>query len=389
MADPQPTTLLQALQYGMYTPTESPYGMAAQSIAGGMPGLYNPYASGGENLGVTIGAGLLAGLLAGGARRDAAAQNAELMPMMQQIMTAAPEDRAGIAAGNPRLSPLVQALAFDDYSQGREIQKQRAIKSMDVEFAPQIETAKLRASQPLELGQRAREGVIDAGLEQGVMIKDGTMVPFADLGLRSPEQVEIDKQRSMVPIEVDKAIQLEDAKRGANKLSPKDLAELEIDYTTKLASGSLAQSVLEVEARGRQVMDAITKRDPLNAASAIYGMAKVLDPSGVVRKEDGTIVADPGGPAGQLASLHNQILQKGQLTDQTIAAMNELVPKLVGFQLDIYDKQATAMMDAARRQGANPANIGRIPRAEITPIPNLASMLKLTAPNGSNVEIVD
>jgi hypothetical protein len=160
------------------------------------------------------------------------------------------------------------------------------------------------------------------------------------------------------------------AQRGGPALLPKDLANLEVDYTTKLTTGPSAQNIQEVETRGAQVLNAIKTRDPLHAAAAIYGMAKVLDPAGVVRKEDGTIVANPGGPAGQLASLANQIMQKGQLTDDTVKAMRKLVPELVKGQYSTYAKQKDAMIAAATKQGAIADNIGFLPE------PSFAEALK-------------
>ena len=155
------------------------------------------------------------------------------------------------------------------------------------------------------------------------------------------------------------------AERTRQDSLDKEIRGLETDYTTKLTTGPTAQSLLETQNRGKQVLDAIQTRDPLNAAAAIYGFAKVLDPDGVVRKEDGSIVANPGGPAGQLASFYNTIMQEGQLTDDTVASMEKLVPKLYANQYGSYESQKDAMVGAASKQGASVDKIGFIPRIEL------------------------
>lgn len=151
-----------------------------------------------------------------------------------------------------------------------------------------------------------------------------------------------------------------------NGLEPKDIADLESKYTATLTSGPVAQKVMEIQTRGEQVLNAIKTRDPLHAATAIYGMAKVLDPEGVVRKEDGTIVANPGGPAGRLESIYNDLVQKGQLTDKTVASMEKLVPELVKGTYKSYAAQRDSIIGAAEKQGAKRDRIGFIPEPDFS-----------------------
>jgi hypothetical protein len=180
--------LLQALQGGLYRPAESMAGIGAQTIAQSIPNLTNPYASDTSNMGTTLGAGLLAGLLAGYARQDAASQNAQLMPLMGQIMQAQPTERMALAAGNPRLSPLVQALAFDDYA--RKNKREDAVLT-DVQ--------KFQALNPLELQRRMDENFIDTSSDQGLVptgrVENGRPVykTYDELGLKSPQDLKVDE----------------------------------------------------------------------------------------------------------------------------------------------------------------------------------------------------
>jgi hypothetical protein len=143
--------------------------------------------------------------------------------------------------------------------------------------------------------------------------------------------------------------------------------KLETDITTKLSTGNEAQKVLETQAKAKQVLEALKKDDPIRAATAIYGFAKLLDPEGVVRKEDGTIVANPGGPAGQLASYYNTLKQEGQLTEQTKQAMKEVIPSLVQSQYESYDSLKKTLVGSAVKQGAREEMIGSLPPLSFEP----------------------
>lgn len=143
--------------------------------------------------------------------------------------------------------------------------------------------------------------------------------------------------------------------------------KLETDITSKLTTGTEAQKVLETQSKAKSVLDALKKDDPIRAATAIYGFAKLLDPEGVVRKEDGTIVANPGGPVGQLASYYNTLIQGGQLTEQTKKAMKEIIPSLINNQYESYDALKSALVGSAKKQGARTDMIGSLPPMEFEP----------------------
>ncbi|MFO0202739.1 MAG: hypothetical protein ACK528_06370, partial [Alphaproteobacteria bacterium] len=69
------------------TPIETPLGTAGSIIAENLPAVVNPYASTGANFATVLGGGLLAGLLAYGAKREAEAQNRELTPKLLDVMS--------------------------------------------------------------------------------------------------------------------------------------------------------------------------------------------------------------------------------------------------------------------------------------------------------------
>jgi hypothetical protein len=214
--------LLKALQGSMYSPQEEMGGIGAQAIAAGIPALYNPYQNNTQNLGLSVGAGLLAGLLGGYGRYQAQTDNAALMPQIGSLLSAQPADRAGILASNPRLSPLVSALALQDYTDKADYRKAESLKGLDLKYAPQIEAAKFGATAPLELNQRFANGIADASLGQGKAILGGKEVDFKDIGLQTPQELaiaqELEKAKQLGPIETANAVS------KATALSPVDAA---------------------------------------------------------------------------------------------------------------------------------------------------------------------
>ena len=95
------------------SPLDTPYGLGANVIAKSLPNLYNPYASVGSNLGVTLGGALLAGLLGYQAKQQAREQNIALQPLVTEAFQATtPEQLQGVIAkpGGERLTDLANQL---------------------------------------------------------------------------------------------------------------------------------------------------------------------------------------------------------------------------------------------------------------------------------------
>lgn len=331
--------LLTALAATKVKPSESPFGMAASTLSSLSPGLTNPYASVGSNIGISVGSSLLAALLSGVAKNQADKENAAFAPVLNNFLAADPTTRATMAAREPKFQSLANLLTAQELT-----------RKADVQDAVAKEQALLPLKQEQKLfdsvvGMKEKEGMVfDPNNRDWVQVSDP--IKFNADMTRAQEQAKRDVEFGP----------------GGGALNRKQLADVELSISDKLTTGTQAQKINEIATRGNQVMTAIQTRDPLNAAAAIYGMAKVLDPQGVVRKEDGTIVADPGGPAGQLASIHNELLQKGKLTDQTIKSMASLVPQLVQQSYSQYSATKDELIKSALAQGADKEKITFLPQ---------------------------
>lgn len=109
MAD---SALLKALlgEDYQYSPKESVTGSLGYGISQSLPDLVNPYGSTGKNLATVLGGSLLAGLFGYQAKKEAEQKNAEMMPVMMDILSAKePAKITEILKTSPygqRLSPL-------------------------------------------------------------------------------------------------------------------------------------------------------------------------------------------------------------------------------------------------------------------------------------------
>lgn len=122
MAD---STLLKALmgnEYS-YTPKESLSGALASGIGGSLPALVNPYGSTGSNLAAVLGGSLLAGLFGYSAQREAEKKNAEMMPVMMDLLQA---KDTGTIADILKTSPYGQRLSPIGISRMSALEEARA-----------------------------------------------------------------------------------------------------------------------------------------------------------------------------------------------------------------------------------------------------------------------
>ena len=218
MADP--STLLQALQSSYYKPSEMSAGIASQAIAGGIPALYNPYASSGSNFGVTLGAGLLSGLLGGYARSVAQEENAAMTPLIGQILQAPASERSGLASSNERLSPLVAALQFNDMERANKLQDAIQGKGIDLAYDPLIEQRKAQMMEPLELQKASKLKLQDAAAEQGIYTIGDQQLTAEEVGILDPIQLAAKKQQELAKTEAQSEI-------DAYGFNPKKEAEID------------------------------------------------------------------------------------------------------------------------------------------------------------------
>jgi hypothetical protein len=159
-------TLEEALTGLNYTPLETGYGIAAQTVGQMAPQLINPYGSTGQAIGIGLGSILLQSLLGYQARQQAAQDTLELNSLANQLMTkTTPESRTEFIGGvsdpmsQSRLSTLSTALLQQEAT--RKIKQ--AEKLADLTTAAEFEMGPLgtalaarKAQQAIDIAQAGR-----------------------------------------------------------------------------------------------------------------------------------------------------------------------------------------------------------------------------------------
>lgn len=320
------SSLFEALMANQYTPQESPFGIGAGAIASAAPALYNPYASTGSNAMYGVGAGLLAGLLGGLAKRQARQENADLYKQAFALRSAKPEEVSAIIGENPRLAPFGIAL--------QEQRDQRAAEIADLQLKSNIELNK-------DLELERLKGTNAANLEQNKQLGEYGLIKGPD-GKVSP---------------LVEALGVPKGEDDSLPLPLKEQRAYEQEATKILTTGAQANKALEMNKAAENIYNSLQQDNPLAASTAIFEFAKLQDPTGTVREGDELRVSDPGGPLGQLARLHNEIMQKGKLTPDAKVAMATLVPQLQASTFAGYNQLKDNYVAQAKRYKANPGNI--------------------------------
>lgn len=344
-------TLLQALQSGLTQAQETPSGIGAGVIGSAIPSLQNPYASTSSNLGHTLGASLLGGLLAGYARSQAQSENAQLIPQMSAVMNASsPEERMALAGGNPRLSPLIQALSMEDFESKRKIQDQINSKAIDYQYNPQIKAAEQQALIPLENQQRIDQGVSDLAMKQGYVVDGGKMVPLSDVGLKS----DMELQAQQAADTTTSRLKAEADFMGYNPQRADAEDKLRTEITTKIPSVAQWMTMKKT----LPILENYATPDTRSSDVAfVYNYVKALDDN-AVRGEELNLIAS-SNPLVQKyfneidSAFTGKSALTPQLKQQMLAELKSNAP--VAYEQAVKD--ANPFLKIAQDRGLNAQNI--------------------------------
>lgn len=378
-------TLLQALNAGLARPTDSGWGIAAQTIGSSVPALYNPYASTGENLGITAGASLLAGLLGGYAKHSAAEENAQIMPLMGQIMaTQDPAERAALAAGNQRLSPLVQALAFNDFERQNKLNDAIQSKQLDLVYNPQIKVAETRALEPLEMQRRVKEGLVDVGLEQGQVVLGDEQYSFGDLGLEDPIELAARKQ---------KALDAAKFESEADNMGYNPKLEEEVDKLRKeFSSLPEVKNFALVEKAGGIIKQAIEDPSAMSDLELTRYAILLIEPGMAVREgEQAAVAKSQSIPDAIRGSAIKALNGEAELGKEAREGLLRLAMRSYGGHKAQYDRTLEFYKSEAKSKRIDPDRISYIGESTDPAriFGGIANKEQITAPDGQTYVFID
>ncbi len=393
MADP--TTLLQALQSSYYKPSETSAGITSQVLASSIPALYNPYASSGSNFGVTLGAGLLSGLLGGYARSVAQEDNAAMTPLIGQILQAPASERSALAAGNERLSPLVAALQFNDMERSNKLQDAIQGKGIDLAYDPLIEQRKAQMMEPLELQKASKLKLQDAAAEQGIYTIGDQQLTAEEVGILDPIQLAAKKEKEL-------EIAKDNALRGTDSPNAPDYKLLQDKIATERALANdfkaRAESFKYKEQGLKALEQAYYDTEGTSDFELIRRSAQFVEPGLAVRADDQESLKQA---AGVLNIPYQTIVSAAggtKLTDEVRAGMLRIAQRSYDSEIQDYNTIRQSFLTRAKEAKLNesavvPFEAGK-PFAELYPdlnsaigLPAAGNLIK--APDGQLIELVD
>jgi hypothetical protein len=343
--------LFKALMESQYGATDSPYGIGAASIASAAPLLYNPYASTGSNIGYTVGAGLLSGLLGGLAKRQAAEENATLFKTANLFRTASPEEREGIIKENPRLANYGLM-----YQEQEEAAKQAALQEqMKREQDLYYEIEKQKRLLPIEQ-QKAVGGKLAEVLADNNMLpigKDGAPVDLSALGLKSKGELDAFN----VGLKRSAELRAEADSLGYN---PKKLAD-ETSLRKEVNALPEVQNFLNVEKSAKIIDQAIRDPSAVSDQELVRYSILLMEPGMAVREGEQAAIANSQSlPEAWKNSMMKAWTGEAQLGSDVREGMKRLAMRAYQGHKDQYDRAMNFYAQRAKEANINPENLSRI-----------------------------
>lgn len=350
--------LAEALAGVLLKPQDTGWGVGLTTLQAVAPQLVSPYASNKQNLTYGVGGALLAGLIGGMARRSADEQNRKLLAATQQLYGAKPDEISGIVDANPRLSPLASALVGARYEQAQELAQKQAEKAMDLNYKIQEEDALLPY------------------FEQ----KEGIKTNF-----------DLAKSKAMIPLEINKAAAIEDAKRKGEAdfmgYNPKrEEAQDAIRKEFNALSEVKNMSILEKSAKA--IQGALSDDAKTSDLELTRYAILAIEPGMAVREgEQYAVVNSQALPDRWKGELQGALSGKTVLSADTREGLRRLAQRAYDSHKQQYDKALNFYRNEAKQKNLDPSRlsyIGDVPEAE-----KVLTGRVVTAPDGKLIRVID
>jgi len=333
--------LLAALQAAQYRPAEDPYGIAAQVIGSSAPALVNPYASTGSNIGTVVGAGLLSALLAGLARNSTNEANAELLPIQNQIFAAPADQRAAILQGAgsnaSRLSPLVAALAQQEYQQKAEID---------------AAVNKEKAMLPLYDQKNSGAAAVDLLKNKGQAMLGGQIVQILD---------------PIAQAKADAAAKAQGAAEGETLgLGYNPKRETELDNLRKeFSSQQVVKDFVAVEKAATIVNKALADPGAVSDQELVRYSIQLIEPGMAVREgEQRAVAASQSIPEAWKGSINKALNGGTELSDDVREGIKRLAQRSYEGNKAQYDRTLSFYQNEAKSKQLDPNRVSFVGQAQ-------------------------
>lgn len=280
------TDLLKAILGLQETPKDSSLGQAGALLDAQASELYKPNVSSSRNLRYTVGTKLLGSVLNGLAQRQINNDNAEMYSKVQNLISADDAQRAALIQQTPELTKLgsvIQARqlnsALDAQEQTSQIkQMQRLMEKQGYVFDP------TKGASPMDVGNyRQVYDPTQAAAERASARKQGELM--------GQQQV------------------------WGGKVSPEMFAKQAAALNNKLSSERATRDYLDTVANWQLAHRVANMNSAAGSLALVIAVAKVLDPTSVVRESEFKIASSVGAPAERLKGYWQSVINGDRLSD--------------------------------------------------------------------------
>lgn len=227
------------------------------------------------------------------------------------------------------------------------VARDRAMLGNQLDMKPQIERATAAAVAPIEIGKAtsiyganrntdiATVGALEANRTAGKL--SGELSP-------GPGGVPLIQERERV------AAAGQTAGTGA---MPKSETALRSEFE----GNALVKNYRETVPVYNSIVDAAKRDNKASDLNIVYGLAKIMDPTSVVREGEFKMAAAAGSPAERMIGLFNEIVGGGRLTPQQRAQFIDEAKGRVSSYKAAHDQIASQYGGLARQYGVKPENV--------------------------------
>ena len=286
--------LFASLYSSRYAPIDTGWGLAAQGVSAGLPGLVNPYGNPFSNFATVLGGALVSGLLGYQARQQSdernVLQSALLTEALKPDLTG--ERRKEILGLDPRLS--------------------RVLTNVDLSRAmADIETQKTRASEEAKARVEVQKQIdIERGVPYGTTKASELMTPTGTTATGAPAFM--------------------------GKQAETEIEKIQKTFSTRpeFKNYSYTTDVLKRLSQG------VMKTDAVSDVDFAKGAIQAIEPGLATQQgEVDAITLSPSLPEQIRSSLGNAIEGKGKLTPKTRAQILSIVEGAYKAQSETYNQQ--------------------------------------------------
>jgi len=220
---------------------------------------------------------------------------------------------------------------------------------IDLRMKPQIDAATARATAPIEIRKataiHARNSATDVR-------NAGALATNREAGMLSGQLSPGPNGRPLI----EAATQAREAGQQAAQAPQRAIKSAE-ELRKEFEGQAQVKNYREAIPAYNAIVDAASRDNKASDLNIVYGLAKIMDPTSVVREGEFKMAAAAGSPAERLQGLFNEIVGGARLTPQQRQEFIREAQGRVESYKAVHDQLGVRYEDLARQQGVQPENV--------------------------------